>query len=219
MRNVRVTELRQKLAAFIREVNFTKEPIVITEHGAPVALLSPLPKAGWVMDDQEALQSTSEMDRILSESEEVPCDISGLDPKCWVYRPAMTSANGYGTLGKQCPNGERQVHRVAYASMRHPIPFGLELDHLCMNKACWNPWHTEPVTHVVNVRRAVEAKYGPRPVKSSLCKSDTRVSTLYEQIRDAVQHDPEIGVRQLARKLGRNPGNVHRVLKRLTAAA
>lgn len=64
MRKETVSNLRQRLATFIREVNYTKEPIVITEHGAPVALLSPLPKAGWTMEDQEPLQSSAELDEI-----------------------------------------------------------------------------------------------------------------------------------------------------------
>lgn len=43
MRTETVTTVRGSIARFIREVNYTKVPIVITEHGAPVALLAPLP--------------------------------------------------------------------------------------------------------------------------------------------------------------------------------
>jgi hypothetical protein len=35
-----------------------------------------------------------------------------------------------------------------------PIPDGLQLDHLCRNKACCNPMHLEPVTARENQRRA-----------------------------------------------------------------
>jgi hypothetical protein len=34
-----------------------------------------------------------------------------------------------------------------------PIPEGLQLDHLCRNRACINPAHLEPVTNLENLRR------------------------------------------------------------------
>ena len=32
-----------------------------------------------------------------------------------------------------------------------------EIDHLCKNRKCWNPWHLEDVTHQENMHRG---KYG-----------------------------------------------------------
>lgn len=60
---------------------------------------------------------------------------------------------GYGRISIHRRN--RSLHRVAYEFLRGPIPPGLEIDHLCRNRACWRPEHLEPVSHLVNIRRGV----------------------------------------------------------------
>lgn len=45
------------------------------------------------------------------------------------------------------------VHRYLYEQYYGPIPDGMELDHLCRNRACVRPDHMEPVTHAENVAR------------------------------------------------------------------
>ncbi len=45
------------------------------------------------------------------------------------------------------------VHRLGYRLMVGPIPDGLTLDHLCRNRACWNPEHLDPVTLQINNHR------------------------------------------------------------------
>lgn len=65
---------------------------------------------------------------------------------------------GYGMVGSGGFGSKRRtlyVHRVVYQMWRGPVPPGLELDHLCRNKACCNPLHLEPVTRSVNVRRGL----------------------------------------------------------------
>jgi hypothetical protein len=75
------------------------------------------------------------------------CEVTG----CWLWIGSHDT-HGYGQIhikGKQCG-----AHRIIYERHKGPIPDGLEIDHLCGNKACVNPDHLEIVTHKINVRRA-----------------------------------------------------------------
>lgn len=73
---------------------------------------------------------------------------------CWEWTGAKW--NGYGKTAVHVANGKTKhwaAHRRAYELLVGPIPDGLQLDHLCRNRACVNPDHLEPVTGSVNVRR------------------------------------------------------------------
>lgn len=65
---------------------------------------------------------------------------------CWLWT-GTSSRKGYGGFDR------RGAHRVAYETLRGPIPVGLTLDHLCRTPACVNPDHLEPVTMQINVLR------------------------------------------------------------------
>ena len=60
---------------------------------------------------------------------------------------------GYGMVVHQ--GRHWYVHRLVYVTAIGPVPDGLELDHLCRNRACANPDHLEVVTHDENMRRSV----------------------------------------------------------------
>jgi hypothetical protein len=69
---------------------------------------------------------------------------------CWQW-PGALDESGYGQVVVGGRN--RAIHSVAWEYLMGPIPSGLELDHKCRNRACANPAHLEPVTHVENMAR------------------------------------------------------------------
>lgn len=70
---------------------------------------------------------------------------------CWIWTGTINVESGYGYYSMT------PAHRVAYQELVGEIPAGLDLDHLCMVRACVRPTHLEPVTRAENLRRAREA--------------------------------------------------------------
>lgn len=83
----------------------------------------------------------------------------GTDQECWPWLKRINKA-GYGLLHCVHIINKRRydrilAHRYSYELLRGLVPDGLELDHLCRNPPCVNPWYLEAVTHRENVLRGI----------------------------------------------------------------
>lgn len=69
---------------------------------------------------------------------------------CWIppHKP-----NAYGYVALSIGGKKVYAHRYVYEGKVGPIEEGLQIDHLCRNRACVNPEHLEPVTNHENLMR------------------------------------------------------------------
>lgn len=144
---------------------------------------APEPSARAVRDDYLPRMSRNDLLSPAERRDEVRSrllDRSELGPlwngtRCWLWTGATRL--GYAELSYEGTN--RSGHRLAYELWRGPIPEGLQIDHLCRNRRCINPWHLEPVTSAVNIGRspralATHCKYGHEFTPENTRRADGR---------------------------------------------
>ncbi len=71
---------------------------------------------------------------------------------CWDWC-GWVAPNGYGQV--RLMKKLYYAHRLSYLAFVGEIPAGLDLDHLCRNRRCVNPYHLEPVTRKENLDRGL----------------------------------------------------------------
>jgi hypothetical protein len=71
---------------------------------------------------------------------------------------AHRNRKGYGKFQAQ-RTVSVSAHRYIYEMLVGPIPKGLQIDHLCRNRACVNISHMEVVTLRENVRRGTSGQF------------------------------------------------------------
>lgn len=81
--------------------------------------------------------------------------IKKLDNGCWIWNGFLDKKGyGYFKIKLGIPGLQIMAHRASYLLFIGDLIKGLEIDHLCRNRACVNPEHLEQISHKENNRRS-----------------------------------------------------------------
>ena len=72
---------------------------------------------------------------------------------CWLWEGGVKGSPGMPYGAVKYRRVSYLAHRLAYELLIGPIPEGMQLDHLCRVRLCFNPRHLEPVTPRENMIR------------------------------------------------------------------
>lgn len=94
------------------------------------------------------------------------------DTFCWEWLGSKLSS-GYGCFSF---NRKTEIaHRTSYILFNGEIQKGLEINHVCRNRACVNPEHLEAVTHSQNMKHI--ARCEKHPSNNNFCKNGHELIT------------------------------------------
>ncbi len=102
--------------------------------------------------------------------------------------PFSLNKEGYGqiTINKRYYN----AHKWMYEQLIGNVPHKTELDHLCKNKQCVNPFHLEPVSHAINCRRGKNSKLSEKDIiqikKMSATKTHQIIADKFNVSRQSI---------------------------------
>jgi hypothetical protein len=125
---------------------------------------------------------------------------------CRLWQHHLTR-DGYGVT--KVRGRSRSSHVVEWEAVNGPVPEGLQMDHLCRQRACGEPTHLEPVPQIVNLQRGLVAKLNPEAVLA--IRASTLPSTqLAEEFGVAVRTITSVRTGERWPNVG---GSVHRRAK------
>jgi hypothetical protein len=83
--------------------------------------------------------------------------IEGMPSPCHIWQGSTSGEGRGGGYGRMCLNNTTvSVHIVIYTHFYGYIPSKKQIDHLCNNRLCCNPFHLEMVTHKTNQKRRIK---------------------------------------------------------------
>lgn len=104
---------------------------------------------------------------------------------CWVR--GKLGRYGRFRITTSSKDSPLNPHRYSYELHKGPIPKGLQIDHLCMEKSCCNPDHLEIVTAKENIiryhrTRPKKAKPPPKIRGPRARRANCRNGHLYDEV-------------------------------------
>jgi hypothetical protein len=141
----------------------------------------------------------------------------GLPDQCWEWQGYRTP-DGYGRL--QRFRGRMELaHRVAWESVKGPIPDGMLVCHTCDNPPCVNPAHLFLGTHLDNARdKMAKGRWRWAPLFGEASPS----AKLTDAEVDAIRQEYAAGgvsQRALAARYGVHQVHISRLVRRTRRAA
>lgn len=89
-------------------------------------------------------------EKLLNNRKLVKCKDKTLDPYCWEWTKSKDK-NGYGRTWAFSKHW--RTHRLSFLVFKSNLIKGMDIDHLCASRACFNPAHLEQITHHENILR------------------------------------------------------------------